>query len=177
MTSSLTLEIIIGLATVVAGTLVADKYESYRNRPIIEISAAFSGDRLGFSLKVKRKSLNHPHVLFYGGYTRTNWGYLHPCDLYDEDGNIYKDDLIIAGGKPVCIYPLLVKRELQDEEGNMMSATVHVLDPQGEPAYRDILTQKLPSIPKEGDYAFVYPKEPYSDQSRLCDDSDLCRRS
>ena len=154
----MTWEIIIGLATVIIGTLVADSYEARRNRPIVEASSTTAGDRLGFSLKVRRRSLNHPRILFYGGYTRSEWqGDLHPCDLCDENGDPYKEDFVIAGGLPVCIFPLVVKRE-REELGDKVKFTIHVIDPKF--TYRDFITQEIPPIPKNLNGALSYPREP-----------------
>jgi hypothetical protein len=157
LTNPLTLEIIIGLATVVVGTLIADNYETRRNRPIIEFAPTTSGDRLGFFLSVKRKTLEHPRILFYAGNSRYSFGekFQH-CDLYDEDGNLYKDDFIIAGDRPVAIYPLLATRVLKTE-GNRVSVTIRIIDAKSR---RDFIEEFLPPLPKSGNYAFSFPKEP-----------------
>ena len=136
------LETVIGLGTVIAGTLVVNKYSSLRDRQQIDITpvdGTSQQPRLGFQLRVKKKSLDHPRVLFFGGYAtkKSGPGELHICDLYDENGNIYKDDFISAGGRPVRIYPLLAKHEL-GENGVKITVTDVV-------TRREVLSQYLPT--------------------------------
>ena len=136
------------------------KYDFYRNRALIEIKPAQSGSRLGFALKVKRKSLNHPTILFSGGYARAEWGSmmggLSRCALFDENGNLYKDDFIIAGGRPVYIFPLTAKTEWV-QGGDTLSLVVRVYDPSKN---RTVHLQTIPNIPRGFVGTFGYPKEP-----------------
>ncbi len=128
-----------------------------RKRAEIEITPATSGERLGFQIRAKRKTLNHPQILFYGGWTRLEWGGadLHPCDLYDENGNSYKDDFILVG-RPVRIFPLIAEKEFYDS-GDTFSVSVKVIDLATK---REVITNTLSEIPKVSNIVLGPKDEP-----------------
>jgi hypothetical protein len=149
------------LVVLVAGALLlgVELWLESRKRAEIEITKAESGDRLGFEIKVKKKTLNHPRIYFYAGWARPERGFdFQPCDLYDKDGNNYKDDFILVG-RPIRIFPMLTEKAFRDE-GEAIKISITVIDAATK---REILSLPVPSLPKATNLGVTYPREPKVD--------------
>ena len=149
-------EFLVVLVASVVSILVVERYTEHRRGARIEIKGMESGDKLGFEINVKNRTLNHPRVFFYGGWARPERGFdFRPCELYDKDGYPYKDDFILVG-RPVRIFPMQAEKVYEDE-GESIRIRIGVKDIR---TNREVLNMVIPSLPKAYNLGVTYPKEP-----------------
>lgn len=149
-------EFLVVLVASVVSILLVEAYTEHRRGARIEIKSIEHGDKLGFEINVKNRTLNHPRIFFYGGWARPERGFdFRPCELYDKDGYLYKDDFILVG-RPVRILPMQAERTFEDE-GESIRVRIAVKDVS---TGREILKMAIPSLPKAHNLTGTYPKEP-----------------
>ena len=149
-------EFLVVLVASVVSILVVERYTEHRRGARIEIKGIESGDKLGFEINVKNRTLNHPRVFFYGGWARPERGFdFRPCELYDKDGHPYKDDFVLVG-RPVRILPMQAEKVYEDE-GESIRVRIRVKDVS---TGREVLNMEIPRLPKVHNLGVTWPKEP-----------------
>lgn len=118
-------DFLVVLIASVVSILAVEEYREYRKRTKIEIEPRVIENRVGFAIRPKGGTLHRPQII-YCVVPQDPRMFSHKCELYDEDGNIYKKDYIL-GGDSVCVFPFILKEKLE-KSGEKYTLQVEVLE-------------------------------------------------
>jgi hypothetical protein len=94
-------EFIIAVLAAIVGGLVLDRYGAFHGRATVKIEPVSWGNSLGFSVKVRGRTLSHAGVLFGPPWE----GDLRQYDLVRQVGKPEKMEILIPGGPPAYFFP------------------------------------------------------------------------